>query len=156
MEGGEALVLDFDGDDVARLRVALARISRVMDRQISGAGMTRTQLSVLATIAHHGPLGVSELAAIEGLNPTMLSRVLAKLEPSGLVVRSSDDADRRAVRVQVTSAGARLHRRLRVERARLLTERLALLPPDCAAQIWAALPALEQLAAELSREAVAR
>ena len=92
----------FSGEDVDRLRIALARIARRVDRQVSGDGMTRTQLSVLATVALHGPVGISELADIEGLNPTMLSRVLGKLEESGLVVRAVTEADRRGVRGETT------------------------------------------------------
>jgi len=147
-------MLDFDADSVARLRAALARISRMIDREVSAGEMTRTQLSVLGSIARRGPLGVSELAAIEGLNPTMLSRILAKLEDADLVARAADDADRRVVRVEVTATGERLHRQLGAERVRLLTERLQLLQTDSAAQILAALPALEEFAAELSRETV--
>ncbi|HEX8768406.1 MAG TPA: MarR family transcriptional regulator [Jatrophihabitans sp.] len=141
----------FSGEDVDRLRIALARIARLVDRQVSGDGMTRTQLSVLSTIARLGPLGISELADIEGLNPTMLSRVLSKLEASGLVVRSAAVADRRAVRVQTTPAGRSLQQRLRRQRSQLLAERLTGLPEGQAGQLLAALPALETLAEQLNR-----
>ena len=36
----------FDGEDVTRLRIALARISRLLDRQSRGRELTRTQSSV--------------------------------------------------------------------------------------------------------------
>ena len=141
----------FNGEDVDRLRIALARIARRVDRQVSGDGMTRTQLSVLATIASLGPVGISELADIEGLNPTMLSRVLGKLEASGLVVRAATEADRRAVQVQTTPAGRSLQQRLRRQRSQLLAERLTGLPDKQASQLLAALPALEALAEQLNR-----
>ena len=48
----------FDDDDVARLRIALARIARQVDRQVSGDGLTRTQLSVLGTVARLKAVGV--------------------------------------------------------------------------------------------------
>jgi DNA-binding MarR family transcriptional regulator len=144
-------VNQFGGEDVDRLRIALARIARLVDRQVSGDGMTRTQLSVLGTIARLGPLGISEVADIEGLNPTMLSRVLGKLEASGLVVRSAAEADRRAVQVQTTPTGRSLHQRLRRQRRQLLAERLAGLPAEQADQLLAALPALEALVEQLNR-----
>jgi DNA-binding MarR family transcriptional regulator len=144
-------VSKFGGEDVDRLRIALARIARLVDRQVSGDGMTRTQLSVLGTIARLGPLGIGELADIEGLNPTMLSRVLGKLEASGLVVRSAAEADRRAVRVQTTPAGRSLQQRLRRQRSQLVAERLTGLPQGQAEQLLAALPALETLAEQLNR-----
>ena len=74
-----------DANDVNRLRIAFGRISRTVDRQVSGDSMTRTQLSVLSTVAHLESIGMGELAEYEGLNPTMLSRVVGKLEARGLV-----------------------------------------------------------------------
>lgn len=141
----------FAAQDVDRLRIALARIARQVDRQVSGDGMTRTQLSVLATVARLGPLGLSELADIEGLNPTMLSRVVGKLEADGLVSRAATEADRRAVRVQTTAAGRALQQRLRRQRSQLFAARLSGLPAEQVEALSAALPALETLAEHLNR-----
>ncbi len=140
----------FDGEDVARLRIALGRISRLLDRQSRGRELTRTQSSVLATVGRRGPLRLSELAESEGLNPTMLSRIVAKLEQAGLLHRSPDPDDGRAARVELTTEGIELNRRQRAERTQLLTDRLAALPGSRAAELLAALPALESLADELA------
>ena len=136
-------------DDVNRLRISLARISRLVDRQVTGDGLTRTQLSILTTMARATSLGISELAEIEGLNPTMLSRMVGKLESAGLLQRSPDADDRRAVVVQITPAGTKLQNRLRRERTRLFSERLRALPPGEADALVRALPALESLAEAL-------
>jgi len=136
----------FDADDVNRLRIALARVIRQLDRNSRGDTLTRTQASVLASTAKLGPVRISELADFEGINPTMLSRIVAKLEDAGLVARHPDPGDGRAALVETTEAGLALHRTLRDERTRLLTERLAAMPPDRAAELLAALPALETLA----------
>ena len=133
-------------DDVNRLRVALARISRQVDLQVAGQGMTRTQLTMLGTMARERSLRIGELAEIEGLNATMVSRLVGKLETLGLVARTPDAEDRRSVVVEVTPAGARLHTRLRAERTRLFAERLAHLPAGHADALISALPALESLA----------
>ena len=77
----------FDAEDVARLRIAVTRITRVLDRQSRGHTLTGTQASVLATAARLGPLRITELAEIEGINPTMLSRIVGKLEEAGLLHR---------------------------------------------------------------------
>ena len=140
----------FDDEDVTRLRIAFGRISRFLDRQSRGDRLTRTQASVLATVMRLGPIRISELAEIEGVNPTMLSRIVAKLEVAGLFRRLPDAADGRVVRVEVTEAGRAEQLRLRAERSELLTARLAALPPDRAAALLAALPALESLADELA------
>ncbi|MFC7451250.1 MarR family winged helix-turn-helix transcriptional regulator [Rhodococcus daqingensis] len=137
-------------DEVTRLKIALARIARLVDRQVSGGGMTRTQLSVLGTVARLGPLRLGALAETEGLNPTMLSRVVGKLEADGLLERSTDPGDRRVARVQVTEAGELMHHRLRGERTRLFTDALARLPAAEERALRAALPAIESLAREIA------
>jgi DNA-binding MarR family transcriptional regulator len=86
-----------------------------------------------------------ELSAAEGLNPTMLSRVLAHLDERGLAVRAPDAADRRGTLVRATPAGRRLVRRLRARHGGLLLGRLQQLPEDQVRAILAALPALEGL-----------
>jgi DNA-binding MarR family transcriptional regulator len=143
-------VTAFDDEELARLRVALARITRALDRRTRGDLLTRTQFSALATIARRGPVRVSEVAELEGVNPTMLSRILGKLEDAGLVRRSPDPADGRVSLVEVTDDGAQLHRRLRAERTKLLAAQLAALPDDRSAALLAALGSLESLAENLA------
>jgi DNA-binding MarR family transcriptional regulator len=138
-----------DVDAIGQLRTSLIRISRRIDRQVSVGGLTSTELSVLSSIATRGPLGLAELASREGINPTMLSRVVGKLEGADLIRRQPSIADRRAVEVVVTRKGARLRERLLAARSRLLVERLAELPGDTVATILDAIPALEALAAAL-------
>lgn len=139
----------FDAEDLARLRIVLARIARALDRQTRGDQLTRTQASALATIARRGPIRISELAEIEGVHPTMLSRVVGKLEAAGLLQRSADPADGRVAIVAATAAGIALHLRLRAERTDLLARHLAAIPRDQAARLLSALPALESLARHL-------
>lgn len=136
----------FDDDDLGRLRIALARISRRMFRLAAEGGLTRSQASLLATLARRGTLGVRDLADIEGLNPTMCSRMLGKLEERGLVARSPDADDKRVVRAHITDAGAALAEELRVARTALFAEHLAGLDAAHAEALHAALPALEALA----------
>lgn len=136
----------FDHDDLARLRIALARIGRTVDRQVRGDGLTRTQVSVLGTVARLGPMGMGELAEIEGINPTMLSRIVGKLEAAGLLARESDPADRRVVRVAATTQGLRAQEHLRAERTRVLGDHLRRMPGPRSRELLAALPAIEALA----------
>jgi DNA-binding MarR family transcriptional regulator len=92
---------------------------------------------------------LSELAASEGLNPTMLSRVVAELVDARLLRRSSDQGDRRAAWVEVTAAGRRLVERMGRERTDALSVALEGLSDDERRDLDAALPALESLAEEL-------
>jgi DNA-binding MarR family transcriptional regulator len=145
-----------DSEAIDRLRGALTRISRRVDRQTSAGALTTTQSSVLASIAIKGPIGLGELADYEGVNPTMLSRVIGKLEEAGLIERRGDESDRRAARVEITPAGTRVRQELLAQRSALLAERLAALPDDTVRAVLAAVPALEELADALAMKTKVR
>jgi DNA-binding MarR family transcriptional regulator len=143
-------------DVASRLRVAVARIDRLLGREVLRSDLTRTQFSVLATLAREGEQRLSALGEREGLNPTMLSRVVAALERSGWVERAPDPDDGRAALVSATAAGRALHARLRRERSALVEEWLTGLANDDAGRLVAALPLLEGLADHLVEHASAR
>jgi DNA-binding MarR family transcriptional regulator len=85
----------------------------------------------------------------------MLSRVVGKLDSFGLIRRLRDPDDFRAARVEVTPEGRQTYQRIAAERAAIVSERVAGLPPEQEAALVAALPALENLAEDL-RAAVRR
>lgn len=134
-----------DADAAARLRAVVGKLSKRLSAAARGSGLTQTQLSTLGVIARMGPIRMTELAEIEHVNPTMLSRVVAHLDEAGLVRRRTDSEDRRAARVEVTAAGRKTHDRLRAERGRVLAEGLSKLDPTDRDRLEAALPALEAL-----------
>lgn len=133
-------------DEAARLRMAAMRLARTLRAASAAEDLTPAQSGVLATLEREGPTRVGELAAAEGLNPTMLSRVLAALEGRGLTRRRADAGDRRIAWAEVTPAGRRLVRRLRERRGALLCGYLDRLGAEDRAALAAALPALERLA----------
>jgi DNA-binding MarR family transcriptional regulator len=141
-----------EADTPARLRVVVGKISRRLNAAARGSGVTPTRLSTLGVIVREGPLRLSRLAEIEGINPTMLSRVVAALDGDGLIRRKPDPDDRRACIVEATAAGRRTHDKLRAERGRILAEGLADLGADDLARLEAALPALEAFADAVLRE----
>jgi DNA-binding MarR family transcriptional regulator len=138
-----------DVELVARLRAVIPRLARVLNETSTGADLTPTQYSVLGLVHVRGPLGLTELTELEGLNPTMLSRVVKVLDERGLLRRTQVPGDLRAARVEVTPEGARLHDQVRAARTRVLTDCLAGLPPDTAATLLRAVPDLEALAEAL-------
>jgi DNA-binding MarR family transcriptional regulator len=133
-------------DAAARLRAVVGRLGRQLRPTQAGAGLTPTQISVLFMLARRGPLRLAELAELEGLNPTMLSRVVAALADAGLLRRATDPADRRAAVVDATPAGRRLREKIHRERNAVLSDRLEALSPAERASLLSALPALEALA----------
>ena len=56
-----------------RLRAVIGRLSRRLRGTSAGAGLTPSQASILFTVVRKGPIGLSELAELESINPTMLS-----------------------------------------------------------------------------------
>jgi DNA-binding MarR family transcriptional regulator len=135
-----------DVELVARLRAVIGRLARQLNETSTGEGLTPTQYSVLALVRTRGPLGLAELTELEGLNPTMLSRVIRVLDDAGLILRSPDPGDMRAARLEITPAGEQMHDRVRERRTSVLTECLNRLPPQTAATLLDNVPALEALA----------
>jgi len=104
---------------------------------------------VLFTVVRCGPIGMSELAREEDLNPTMLSRVVARLADDGLLERMPHPEDGRVVVVSATDAGTSLRKETVQARNDVLAHELDGLSPEDAAAIEAALPVIEKLAARL-------
>jgi DNA-binding MarR family transcriptional regulator len=131
--------------DVTRLRVALARLSRRLRRH-ELAGLTPTQLAALATVEHSGPIRLGDLAAIEGIAPSTLTRLISALEDSGYVQRCADPTDARASTLAVTPRGHEILEQIRTETTLVLARSLGELSPAQRSTLAAALPVLEQLA----------
>ncbi|HEX7354982.1 MAG TPA: MarR family transcriptional regulator [Mycobacteriales bacterium] len=138
-----------DLDQVARLRLAVARVSRRLRTVPAGQGMTSTQLSVLSAVVREGPVKLADLAAAEDVNPTMLSRIVAKLDADGLLTRAADPDDARVVVVNATAAGRRRHDRIRQQRTEALAAVLVDLDDEHVRALSAAIPALEELGTAL-------
>src|SRR3954452_23426099 len=106
-----------------RLRPAIARLARRM-RQQGGGDLSPTQGAALNTIACHGPITPSELAAREQIQRPTATRVLARLEELGLIHRTADPQDRRSSLVAVTPPASELLAELRTRKTAFLAERL--------------------------------
>jgi DNA-binding MarR family transcriptional regulator len=94
---------------------------------------------------------MSEISQIEGINPTMLSRITGQLCEAGLVSRETQTQDRRAALVRATPAGQRLRKRIHRERTEALQEHVSKLSADQRELLWSALPALEALSEQIPR-----
>jgi DNA-binding MarR family transcriptional regulator len=136
-------------DASERLRAVIGRLSRRLRPTVAGSGLTPSQISVLFTVVRLGPIGLSELAEIESLNATMLSRITAQLGDAGLIVRSADPGDRRSAFLSATAAGRRIRERIHRERTKALGAHVEQLDEHQRKALWAALPVLEQLAQQL-------
>jgi DNA-binding MarR family transcriptional regulator len=116
------------------------RISRQTPRD-----MSRSAASVLKTLLDNGPTRITELAKTEAVTQPSMTTLVTRLERDGLVTRTPDLDDARAVRVEITDEGLERVARLRAERAAVLDAALAELEPQERAALEAALPVLEKL-----------
>jgi DNA-binding MarR family transcriptional regulator len=143
------MAVAIDTEQSARLRAVIGKLARHLRPTVAGSKLTPSQISVLFTIVRLGPLGLSEVAQIESLNPTMLSRIAGQLCDAGLIRRNADPGDRRAAVVQATAAGRRMRERIHRERTLALSEHVERLQPDERELLWEALPVLEALAEQI-------
>ena len=145
-----------DSDTVIRLRRVVLKLARQLNAASREEGLTPTQASVLGITTMRGPLSLAELTELEGINPTMLSRVIGKLDEYGLLKRLRDPDDFRAARVEVTSKGRNVYERITAQRSAVISESVSGLPDGQQAALLAALAqALEGLAEDL-RDTVRR
>jgi DNA-binding MarR family transcriptional regulator len=140
-----------DDETVIRLRRVVLNLARQLNAASREEGLTPTQASVLGITAGRGPLSLAELTEIEGINPTMLSRVIGALDSYELIKRLRDPDDFRAARVEVTPKGRRVFERIKSQRSAVISESVSGLPAGQQAALIAALPALENLAEDLKR-----
>ena len=138
-----------DDDTVIRLRRVVLKLARQLNAASREEGLTPTQASVLGITTIRGPLSLAELTELEGINPTMLSRVIGKLDSFGLIKRLRDPDDFRAARVEVTPKGRAVYERITAQRSAVISESVTGLPAGQQAALVAALPALENLAEDL-------
>jgi DNA-binding MarR family transcriptional regulator len=136
---------EIETETVDRLRTVLAKASRRLRLTHSDDNMSPSQLEIFSAIVRNGPLRLSDLAANEGVNTTMLSRVVAKLEERGLITRSLDSRDGRVVHLSASAQGVALHQTMRLERTLALGEAVAHLTANQQRALVIALPALEEL-----------
>jgi len=115
-------------DLASRLRLDISRMARRL-RQEAGADLSPSMNAALATIERHGPLTPSELAERERVQRPTVTRVLARLEEAGLVVRAGDPQDRRCSLVSISDDGRALLEAMRERKDAFLARRIDALEP---------------------------
>src|SRR6185312_13878776 len=92
---------------VKLLRAGKAVLARVEPRLVA-AGLTATQFGVLEAILHKGPLSQRDLSRKVLTSAGNMTDLVDKLEARGLVRRTRQKLDRRAVLVELTTVGQAL------------------------------------------------
>jgi DNA-binding MarR family transcriptional regulator len=118
----------------------LASLLRRVPRDIS-----LTSLATLSTLNRTGTKRITELAAIEGVTQPSMTTLIASLERQGLVERAGYPRDKRVSLVSITEAGREYMGQRRKAGTAAFATLVSQLPPDEAATLAAAIPALERL-----------
>ncbi len=112
----------------ADLLAVVAHLNRLATQRIR-MPLPAAQARLLATIEAHGEARIGALAAIDHCSqPTMTAQV-RRLEEAGLVARTVDPGDARAVRIHITAKGRRTLNAVRADRAAAIEPQLAELAP---------------------------
>jgi DNA-binding MarR family transcriptional regulator len=136
--------VDRDAELAARLRLVVTRLSRRL-RQQGETGISAGQLSALSTIDRCGPMTLGDLAAAEQVQPPSMTRIVSRLEETGLVERQACQEDRRVARVRVTGEGRELLQLSRTRKNAYLARRLRTLGGGELATMAEAVAVLEQI-----------
>jgi DNA-binding MarR family transcriptional regulator len=127
--------------------LALHRLLRTLRRESPAAGLSPTQVIVLAQLVTAGPMRLGELAAQVPCSQPTATTVVRGLEAAGLVSREPDPGDRRAIRVMATDEGREQMVSMAYGQAETLAKRMAGLDPEERELLAAARPVLLRLAA---------
>jgi DNA-binding MarR family transcriptional regulator len=131
------------GDRAAAGEALYGLVTAVVQRR--PRDMSLTSLATLATLDRTGPRRVTDLAFIERVAQPSMTALVSVLERAGLVERRGDPADKRVALVWLTAAGSDLRWARRRAGAEAIVHLIDKLPPDEAAALAAAIPALRHL-----------
>jgi DNA-binding MarR family transcriptional regulator len=102
----------------------VARLNRLANQRAQPP-LPWAQARLLSTIEVQGEARISDLAALDHCSqPTMTTQV-RRLEDAGLVTRTVDPGDARAVLIRITDEGCRTLTRVRADRAAVIDPLLA-------------------------------
>ena len=139
-------------DLAADLQRILAKLVIVLRRSDTQAGsrpdLTLAQLSILLTLLDSGPIRMTELAARERVRTPTTTVAIRRLEKLGMVKRSRDPSDMRAVLVEVTPEGLVQHGEALASRRAYLAAMLSRLTDEERQDLSQALKPLERLTTE--------
>lgn len=134
-----------------RLHSAAIHLLRRLRVEDAATGLTGPQASALSVVVFGGPTTLGGLARAEQVRPPTISRLVAGLVESGLVVLERDATDRRVQRIRATPKGRSLLEAGRLRRVRRLTRDLERLTATEFATLATAVATLERVARPLAQ-----
>jgi DNA-binding MarR family transcriptional regulator len=112
------------------LRDAIIRLNRRVRQARPVGDLTIAQLSALTSLELAGALSPRELADVERVRPPTMTKIIGKLEESGLVRRTPHPTDGRQVIIAPTERGRAVYAQFQQARDTWLARHLVELTPD--------------------------
>lgn len=132
-------------EDLAdRLHSTAIHLLRQVRVQDSATGLAPARLSALSVLVFGGAMALNELARAEQVRPPTMSRIVDALESAGLVRRTMNQQDRRAVVLEATEKGAAILWQGRKRRVKFLAKHLSRLSEQERKQINDAIKAIQK------------
>ncbi|MBB2771482.1 UNVERIFIED_ORG: DNA-binding MarR family transcriptional regulator [Mycolicibacterium obuense] len=129
------------------LLAVVARLNRLATQR-TRLPLPWAQARLLSTIEDQGEARISDLATLDRCSqPTMTTQV-RRLEDAGLVSRTTDPLDARAVLIRITDKGRTVLTQARIDRAAVIDPRLAQLSPEDRQTLADAVEVIERLLAQ--------
>jgi DNA-binding MarR family transcriptional regulator len=132
------------------LHRALSKLFSILRRGdpngVVAGDLTLAQLSILVTLLDQGPIRMTDLAAHERVRTPTTTVAIRRLEKIGLVKRSRDPSDLRAVLVDITPRGRAVHGESLANRRAALAAMLSQLQESDLDTLMKALAPLQRLA----------
>src|ERR671921_324712 len=93
-------------EPIGRSMAATAKlVSRAFEQELAAAGGSQPTWLILLALKQQAWRTQQEIAATVGIEGATLTHHLDRMEKAGLIDRVRDPGDKRAVRVELTSAG---------------------------------------------------
>ena len=139
-----------DKELAARVHSAALHLLRRLAQEDRATGVSAPRLSALSVLVFGGPRTIGSLAAIEGVTPPTMTRLVAATVADGLIERLPDPSDGRVVRVQASATGRSLLLTGRDRRVATLAAMIAPLTPKERRRLGAAAEIMEAMLAPRS------
>jgi DNA-binding MarR family transcriptional regulator len=124
-------------DDVADAFFATTKVLRRRANEgLRNQGITMARGRLLKVLAHRGPSRIGAVADKLGIGPRSATEAVDALERDGLVRRTPDPTDRRAVLVALTDRGTDLIRKAEGPGREVVRGLFAVLSPDERAELF--------------------
>jgi DNA-binding MarR family transcriptional regulator len=133
-----------------RLHSTAIHLLRQVRVQDAASGLAPARLSALSVLVFGGAMSLNELARTEQVRPPTMSRIVDALESEGLIRRTVNRQDRRAVVLEAARKGTAILWQGRKRRVKFLAKHLSRLTEEERKKIEDAIKAIQKAMARQS------